>query len=265
MAEPNNIEQLKSSIRSLEGVRTENTYMSGIFDLYLETIHPCVSFYKNATEMGGINQISTLRYLFGKWNFKGDRADTGDLVFVKSPFIENSEGWGMMIQQNSDTDMEVLFPTSQYTSKIVKNVPLEIQLIWKPSFETTIPPNSPQAEYWGPMTSKLKNFLENPPTYSCDEFLNKVLKGKGYLPTTAADFKSKMKEGENPQLLEVTETNKPNVGDLVFGEDIESIGIYLADKNIIGINPSIERYKTNYYETKLFKPKFFWIPVESKA
>lgn len=111
--------------------------------------------------MGGINEVYSLCELFGKWKFYGEIPQVGDLVYVKSPFVEKGEGWALLIQYKTQYDVEVLMPTSNYTAKVIANVPLEIQLAWSPTMDTSIPGDSPEAAFWGPMLSGLKYFYDN--------------------------------------------------------------------------------------------------------
>lgn len=251
---------LKSSIRALDGIDSDNTDMSGVFGLFLKTLHPNVNFYKNATAMGGIGEIDSLSEVFGKWKFFGETPLVGDLVFVNSPFIEKEKAWGILVEYNTKTDVELLIPTSGGVAKIIDNVPLEIQCIWSPTMETTIPEGTPQALYWGPMLSGLKYLMKNTDgSPDSDEFLDRILRGRDYLPKTVENFKQFLSSTPPHKLINIDDNNIPNVGDIVFGEIPGSVGVFLATKMIFGST------KNNIYNYtwKAFKPKSYWVPISN--
>lgn len=245
---------LKQMLRSLGNINC-HVGIEGAYELFIKTNHPSVTFYKKATEVSGSDQVKYLSRLFGQWLKPGEKAETGDWVFVQSVFIKEAQAWGVMVEYQDEHNMEVLL-TDILTSKLAKGLPMSILKAFRPTLSTVIKENTPEDIFWGPIMSYLKYFIETPAIDKADTFIAKLMKHGEYDIDSIEGFNSHFAN-------EIKQVNQPTdipFGAIVTGEQPGSVGIMLSSYEIHGLLGAVDFANTKWYSLAEFKPKSYWMP-----
>ena len=245
---------LKQSLKALNGINCHFGF-GGALGLFTKSIHPSSNFYLKATQISGLDQIEYLSCLYGRWLKPGEQAEPGDIVFVQSSFIKDSQAWGVMIEQKDEANMDVLL-TGILTAYVATGLPMTVIKGFKPSLNTVLNENSPSGKFWGPLMSYLKMMIEKPQIEKIDTYISKILKDKGYKIESFNEFTSTFKDEIKP----VTDINIVPFGSIVFDEKDSSVGIWLSNYQIHGFRFATDFANGKSYSLVDFKVTSYWEP-----
>lgn len=242
--------------------------MGGALGIFIKTIHPSSDFYEKAVEVSGLGQIEYLSCLYGQWLKNGEICQPGDIVFVQSTFIKDTQAWGIMIEQKDEFNMDVMLangPTVGIgwpTAYLCTGLPMVVLKAFRPSLKPVIDENTPQGKFWGPLMSYLKLVLEKGGTEKPDTFISKLLKPKGISVASIDEFRNIYSNEIKP----VTDISAVPFGAIVLPESNPGAGIMLSDHSIFGLSVENAEYYTDYdfrkrHNPEDFKPAFYWSPV----
>lgn len=213
-------------------------------------------FFAKACAATGPESGETLALMFGEWFDDPAALQAGDLVFFNSAFVSDGESWGILAERMTDGAHKVLYPNkTTYRGEYLRDVPVTLVRGWRPRYSQALDEQSPAGQFWGPLMSKLRGYIE-----VCDGAIDEDALLRAIAARTERRYESigdfARQHGE--ALAPVADATRLPAGSVVLTADQQGIGVYLSDQRVLGVRQHGETPKR--WPLARFGAGTFWEP-----